>query len=41
MTGGVLQFDDDEEYTREVVSISGEKYTQLVVADAVKWVKVK
>ncbi|WP_286137668.1 hypothetical protein [Gabonibacter massiliensis] len=38
---GSPPIDDDEEYTREVVSISGEKYTQLVVADAVKWVKVK
>lgn len=32
---------DDEEYAREVVSIGGDKHAQLVVADAVKWVKVK
>ena len=37
---GVPPF-DDEEYAREVVSIRNGKYAQLVVADAVKWVKVK
>ncbi|KIO43605.1 hypothetical protein [Sanguibacteroides justesenii] len=38
---GVPPFDDDEEYTQAVVSIGGDKHAQLVVADAVKWVKVK
>ena len=41
MTGGVLQLMMMKSIPAEVVSIGGDKHAQLVVADAVKWVKSK